>query len=126
VDFARAAMARRLVPHRVNFSVQRAGGIASHHLQRCSVSPANNAAKASFDILATLICRADATLIFRMSTGQTAGARCPLTTRALAPSPVLSCAMPTKLHPAAIGFEGGNGLLALAATSHPDFDTTPP
>lgn len=32
---------------------------------------------------------------------------------------------PTSLEPASVGFEGGKGILALAATSHPDFDDTP-
>lgn len=32
---------------------------------------------------------------------------------------------PTRLDPAAVGFEKGSGILALAITAHPDFDDTP-
>ena len=38
---------------------------------------------------------------------------------------MLSYFWPTSLDPSAVGFEGGTGILAMAATSHPDFDDTP-
>lgn len=40
-------------------------------------------------------------------------------------SEVLSYVWPISLDPAAAGFQRGSGILALAATSHPDFDDTP-
>jgi hypothetical protein len=43
----------------------------------------------------------------------------------LAGSEVFSYVWPTTLDPAAVGFEGKTGTLALAATAHPDFDDTP-
>jgi hypothetical protein len=50
---------------------------------------------------------------------------------ALAPSgdldgaPVVGDVFPTSLPPATVGFAASEGILALAATSHPDFDDTP-
>ena len=32
---------------------------------------------------------------------------------------------PTSLDPSVVGFDKGAGILAMAATSHPDFDDTP-
>ena len=43
----------------------------------------------------------------------------------LAGSQVLSYVWPTSLNPSVVGFEGDTGILALVATSHPDFDDTP-
>lgn len=40
-------------------------------------------------------------------------------------APVLGYALPTTIPPAAVGFRGIDGILALAVTSHPDFDDTP-
>ena len=37
----------------------------------------------------------------------------------------MSYVWPTTLDPSAVGFEAGQGILALAVTSHPDFDDTP-
>ncbi|MEM6453499.1 MAG: hypothetical protein AAF772_00255 [Acidobacteriota bacterium] len=40
-------------------------------------------------------------------------------------APVLAYAVPTTLKPEQLGFAPGPGVLALVATSHPDFDDTP-
>jgi len=40
-------------------------------------------------------------------------------------APVLGYVFPTTMSPAAVGFGDVDGILALAATSHPDFDDTP-
>ena len=53
-----------------------------------------------------------------------AGAETPDPAGQLAGAPVLSYVWPTTLDPATVGFESGTGTLALAATSHPDFDDT--
>lgn len=60
-----------------------------------------------------------------MTTAGTAGDETPALAGSLGGAPVLSYVWPTSLDPAAVGFEGGTGILALAATSHPDFDDTP-
>ncbi|HET6788398.1 MAG TPA: hypothetical protein VFH49_10585, partial [Aquabacterium sp.] len=43
----------------------------------------------------------------------------------LAGSQVFSYVWPTSMDPAVVGFEAKSGILALAVTSHPDFDDTP-
>jgi hypothetical protein len=80
---------------------------------------------AAFDILAAHAHRDGRQVTFHMTTSGTAGSEKPAPTGALGGAPVLSYVWPTTLDPAAVGFEGGTGILALAATSHPDFDDTP-
>ncbi len=79
----------------------------------------------AFDILSAAVSRAGETLTFTMSLAGQAGADRPAAAGALAGAPVWSYVWPTGLDPAAVGFEGGTGILALAATAHPDFDDTP-
>jgi hypothetical protein len=88
-------------------------------------SPADEGKRASFDILSAGVTLSDGTLTFRMTTSGTAGAETPDPVGALAGAPVHAYVWPTSLDPAAVGFEPGTGILALAATSHPDFDDTP-
>lgn len=88
-------------------------------------SPADPAKTASFDILSAQVTHSDSTLTFRMTTSGTAGADTPAPTGALAGAAVHAYVWPTSLDPATVGFEAGSGILALAATSHPDFDDTP-
>lgn len=80
---------------------------------------------ATFDILAAEVRRDGRTFTFRMTTAGPAGAETPRALGALAGAPVHAYVWPTSLDPSAVGFEGGTGILALAATSHPDFDDTP-
>jgi hypothetical protein len=79
----------------------------------------------AFDILSATVSRAGDNLTFAMKVSGQAGADIPAATGALAGAPVWSYVWPTSLDPATIGFEGGSGILALAATAHPDFDDTP-
>ncbi|MCU0904415.1 MAG: hypothetical protein MUE83_11140 [Tabrizicola sp.] len=88
-------------------------------------SPADPAKVASLDILAAEVTRDGASLTFRMTTAGTAGADQPAPVGGLAGAPVHAYVWPTSLDPATVGFEAGTGILALAATSHPDFDDTP-
>lgn len=88
-------------------------------------SPADDAKTASFDILAAHAHRNGRTVTFHMTTNGIAGADTPEPAGELAGAPVLSYVWPTSLDPATVGFEGKTGILALAATSHPDFDDTP-
>ena len=83
------------------------------------------AAAPAFDILSAGVSRAGDELTFTMALAGTAGADRPAATGALAGAPVWSYVWPTSLDPSAVGFEGGTGILALAATAHPDFDDTP-
>lgn len=89
------------------------------------LSPANPALVAPFDILAAQAHRSGQRVTFHLTTAGEAGAQTPEATGALGGAAVQSYVWPTSLDPAAVGFEGGTGILALAATSHPDFDDTP-
>ncbi len=80
---------------------------------------------ASFDILAAHVHRKGQTVTFHMTTNGVAGANKPKPTGKLAGAPVYSYVWPTSLDPSTVGFEEKTGILALAATSHPDFDDTP-
>lgn len=89
------------------------------------VSPAAANTVASFDILAAHAHAGGSTVTFHMTTNGEAGADVPEPVGELAGSAVWSYVWPTTLDPATVGFEGGTGILAMAATSHPDFDDTP-
>ncbi|MDC7997866.1 hypothetical protein [Gilvibacter sediminis] len=54
-----------------------------------------------------------------------AGATTPQKLGQLDGAPVLGYVFPTTLSPSAVGFGNAEGILALALTSHPDFDDTP-
>lgn len=88
-------------------------------------APASQGVVPAFDILSATAHRAGGQVTFHMLVAGVAGADRPLPTGALAGAPVWSYVWPTSLDPAVVGFEGGSGILALAATSHPDFDDTP-
>ena len=89
------------------------------------VSGADSSKVAAFDILAAHAHRDGRLVTFHMTTNGVAGAEKPDPTGALGGAPVFSYVWPTSLDPATVGFEGNTGILALAATSHPDFDDTP-
>lgn len=97
-------------------AVHRAGAV---------MSTADNTKTAAFDILAAHVHRDGRTVTFRMTTNGIAGANRPQAAGQLAGAPVWSYVWPTSLDPATVGFDGKTGILALAATSHPDFDDTP-
>lgn len=88
-------------------------------------SPADPTKTPAFDILSARVLRSEDGLSFAMTLAGTAGSAAPDPTGALAGAPVWSYVWPTSLDPATVGFEGGTGILALAATAHPDFDDTP-
>jgi len=78
-----------------------------------------------FDIVAAHVHREGRTVVFHMTLAGEAGSETPEPAGQLGGAPVLSYVWPTSLDPSAVGFEGGTGILALTATSHPDFDDTP-
>lgn len=84
-----------------------------------------NTERAEFDIVRTEIARDGDNVLFRMRLSGEAGVATPTPTGQLAGSEVLSYVWPTSLNSSAVGFEPDQGILALAATSHPDFDDTP-
>lgn len=110
------------------------GGIASAddshkshaiHQKGAIVSAADSSKTAAFDILAAHVHRKGRTVTFHMTTNGEAGSELPTPAGSLGGAPVLSYVWPTSLDPSTVGFEGKTGILALAATSHPDFDDTP-
>ena len=100
------------------------GGHALHQ-EGAILSEADGTRPAAFDILAAHAHRDGRLVTFHMTTNGTAGSDLPEPAGQLGNAPVLSYVWPTSLDPSAVGFEGGTGILALAATSHPDFDDTP-
>lgn len=64
-------------------------------------------------------------LVFEQEVAGTAGATTPEACGAMDGAPVLGYVFPTSLDPEDVGFAAGEGVVALAATSHPDFDDTP-
>lgn len=95
------------------------------HQDGAIVSGADSSKTAAFDILAAHAHRDGRLVTFHMTTGGVAGAKQPEPVGALGGAPVFSYVWPTSLDPATVGFQGDTGILALAATSHPDFDDTP-
>lgn len=64
-------------------------------------------------------------LVFEQKVLGRAGATRPTARGQMDGAPVLGYVFPTSLQPADVGFAPGEGVVALAATSHPDFDDTP-
>ncbi len=102
-----------------------ADGSHAAHQSDAIRSDADAASVAAFDILAAHAHRDGNIVTFHMTTNGAAGSVTPDATGNVGGSQVLSYVWPTSLDPSAVGFEGGTGILALAATSHPDFDDTP-
>lgn len=105
-----------------------ADGTHDHHAVHqpgAITSKADRAKAAAFDILAAHVHRAGTTVTFHMTTNGVAGADTPDATGAVGGAPVWSYVWPTSLDPSVVGFDECAGILAMAATSHPDFDDTP-
>ncbi|CUI08938.1 hypothetical protein [Massilia antarctica] len=87
-------------------------------------APANTV-DAPFDIVHTRITKEGNTAVFHIAVSGKAGRSHPSAVGKLAGSKVFSYVWPTTLDPSVVGFGKGAGILALAVTSHPDFDDTP-
>ncbi|GGJ40376.1 hypothetical protein [Deinococcus roseus] len=88
-------------------------------------SPSGNAKSPHFDVVKTQVFKKGTFLVFQMKLSDKAGTELPAATGQLGGSQVYSYVWPTTLDSSVVGFESGQGVLALAATSHPDFDDTP-
>lgn len=64
-------------------------------------------------------------LIFELTTSGDAASVAPTPAGQVDGAPVLGYVFPTTLAPQDVGFDGVEGTVALAVTSHPDFDDTP-
>jgi hypothetical protein len=80
---------------------------------------------AESDIVFAQVLRLGSKLVFQMVVNGEAGAMIPEATGEVPGSEVLSYVWPTSLDTSLVGFEPEQGILALAVTSHPDFDDTP-
>ncbi len=63
--------------------------------------------------------------VWQITVKGTAGKTTPKAVGQLDGAPVLGYVFPTSLQPTDVGFNAVNGIVALALTSHPDFDDTP-
>lgn len=64
-------------------------------------------------------------LIFTIETEGSAGNSVPTAIGQMDGAPVLGYVFPTTLNPTDVGFSATEGIVAMALTSHPDFDDTP-
>ncbi len=64
-------------------------------------------------------------VVFEIRVGDEAGATRPTPAGQFHEAPVLAYVFPTTLNAEQVGFSGADGILALVATVHPDFDDTP-
>jgi len=88
-------------------------------------SKSSSTVRDSFDIVQTRITSEGKIATFEMAVLGSAGKSRPAKTGKLAGSDVFSYVWPTTLNSAEVGFEKDAGILALAVTTHPDFDDTP-
>lgn len=95
------------------------GGSAIAHEIR---TDANEAINASFDIIETRVTTEHGHAIFQMRVRSAAGNAKPNATGKFEGSEVHAYVWPTSLNSTDVGFEKDQGIVALAATFHPDFD----
>ena len=98
---------------------------AAHPEEEPIVADENEAADAAFDIVYARVVQLGSNLYFQQIVTGEAGSVIPEATGDVAGAEVLSYVWPTSLDTAAVVFEPEQGILALAVTSHPDFDDTP-
>lgn len=85
-------------------------------------SASNAAVQASFDIVETTITTDKDHAVFRNRLRGDAGAAKPAATGTFVGSEVYAYVWPASLDSAEVGFDRGQGIVALAVTFHPDFD----
>lgn len=91
---------------------------AAHEIK----SAGNAAVQAPFDIVETTVTTNGSHAVFRSRLRGEAGAAKPIATGKFAGSEVYAYVWPTSLDSADVGFDKGQGIVALAVTFHPDFD----
>jgi hypothetical protein len=93
-------------------------GASAHEIK----AAANQAVNASFDIIETRVTTEHGHAIFRTRVRAAAGVDKPKATGKFEGSDVYAYVWPTSLNSADVGFDKDQGIVALAATFHPDFD----
>ncbi|MDR7276935.1 hypothetical protein [Catenuloplanes atrovinosus] len=96
-----------------------------HHHGPGITSAPGDAELAPFDLVKTSVRRQGDTVVFTEQVRGRAGAITPTPVGEFGGSSVLSYVWPVSLDASTVGFTEDSGTLALAATSHPDFDDTP-
>ncbi|MEM8776649.1 MAG: hypothetical protein AAGF53_16565 [Pseudomonadota bacterium] len=86
---------------------------------------ASDTVEASFDLIHAKITTDRNVAVFHIAVSERAGGSIPSKSGKLAGSDVFSYVWPTSIDPYEVGFQKEAGILALAVTSHPDFDDTP-
>lgn len=105
---------------------QKPGSAPAAHEHKGGIKPkADKAVLAPFDIVHAKISTEGNVAIFHMGVSGRAGVSKPTPSGKLAGSSVFSYVWPTSVDAYEVGFERNAGILALAVTSHPDFDDTP-
>lgn len=97
----------------------------AHDAKGGIVAEASPSVDADYDIVHAKISTEKNVAVFHIAVSGKAGATKPAPTGKLAGSDVFSYVWPTTIDPSEVGFEAGAGILAMAVTSHPDFDDTP-
>lgn len=89
------------------------------------VSPVSGGIDQSFDLVWSDVTIEGQDVVFTSQVVAAAGESVPDAVGDLDGAPVWSYVWPTSLDSSAVGFDVEQGILALAATAHPDFDDTP-
>ena len=97
----------------------------SEHSHMPITSQTNESIEAEWDIVQARVVRFGSKIIFHQVLAGEAGSVIPEANGQLASADVFSYVFPTSLDSSSVGFEPEQGILALAVTSHPDFDDTP-
>lgn len=103
------------------------GGVAQASPPRLAqaITPVANSADLEINSTQVSYLRDLDLLVFEQTVDGTVGQTLPNPAGQLEGAPVLGYVFPTTLSPEDVGFSGTDGVVALAATSHPDFDDTP-
>lgn len=88
-------------------------------------SPVDSSKSPSFDITKASGTTDGRLMTFTMEVAGAAGSKTPKPVGQLKGAQADAYVWPTSLDPATVGFDTKSGILALAITSHPDFDDTP-
>jgi hypothetical protein len=106
-------------------AVAYAGGLHEGGIQSAKNDTTASSGISAFDITHAKVTTEDKIATFHMQVAANVGSMKPAATGQLAGSDVYSYVWPTTLNSSSVGFEADAGILALAVTSHPDFDDTP-
>jgi len=99
--------------------------LASNSVAHELKSPADPEKPGAFDITAASATTDGRLTRFSMEVAGIFGSEKPVPVGQLKGAKAAAYVWPTSLDPSVVGFDAGSGTLALAITSHPDFDDTP-